>query len=183
MVYRLRCRLGKKTPVQFGSVAQSCPTLWPHRLQHARLPCPSLSPGVYPNSCPMSQWCHPTISSSVTPFSSCLQSSPASGSFPVSQLFTWGGQRIGASLCWGHLYKRVRGFDWGHQLICCRLCTSMLYTQEPMGAFTWMLRDVWVIYSFSTLRIWEILTCRRCWWGWWWGSGFSGHPREVKQFH
>ena len=157
--------------------------LWTRELQHARLLYPSLSPWVFSNSCPLSQWCHPTISSSVMTFSSCPQLFPASGSFPVSQLFTWGGQRIGASLCWGHLYKRVRGFDWGHQLICCRLCTSMLYTQEPMGAFTWMLRDVWVIYSFSTLRTWEILTCRRCWWGWWWGSGFSGHPREVKQFN
>ena len=72
-------------------------SLQSHRLQHARLPCPSLSPGVCSNSCPLSQWCHPTISSSVAPFSSCLQSFPASGSFPVSQLFTSGGQSIGAS--------------------------------------------------------------------------------------
>ena len=60
-------------------------------------PCPSPSPGVHPNSCPSSQWCHPTISSSVFPFSSCLQSCPASGSFPVSRLFASGGQSIGAS--------------------------------------------------------------------------------------
>ena len=79
------------------SFTQSCPTQHPYGLQHARLPCPSLSPGVCSNSCPLSWWYHPTISSSVVPFSSCLQSFPASGSFPVSQLFTSGGQSIGAS--------------------------------------------------------------------------------------
>ena len=70
-------------------------SLWPHGLQHARPPCPSPTPGIYPNSCPLSRWCHPTISSSVIPFSSCLQSFPASGSFPMSQLFTSGGQSFG----------------------------------------------------------------------------------------
>ena len=65
--------------------------------QHTRPPCPSPVPGVYPNSCPLSQWCHPTISSSVIPFSSHLQSFPASGSFPMSQFFPWGGQTIGVS--------------------------------------------------------------------------------------
>ena len=68
-----------------------------HGLQHARLPCPSPIPGACSNSCPSSQWCHPTISSSVVPFSSCPQSFPASGSFPVTQLFTSGGQSIGIS--------------------------------------------------------------------------------------
>ena len=72
-------------------------SLWPHELQHTKLPCPSLTPRVCSNSCPLTQWCHPTISSSVTPFSSCPQSSPASGSFPVCQFFTSGGQNIGAS--------------------------------------------------------------------------------------
>ena len=72
-------------------------SLRPHELQHARPPCPSPTPGVYPNSCPSSWWCHPTISSSVIPFSSCPQSLPASGSFPMSQLFTSGGQSIGVS--------------------------------------------------------------------------------------
>ena len=72
-------------------------SLWPHRLQHARLPCPSLSPRVCSNSCPLSWWWHPTISSSVTPFSSCPQSFLASVSFLVSQLFTSGGQIIGVS--------------------------------------------------------------------------------------
>ena len=68
-----------------------------HGLQHARPPCPSPTPGVYPNSCPLSQWCHPTISSSVIPFSSCLQSFPASGTFQMSQFFTSGGQSIRVS--------------------------------------------------------------------------------------
>ena len=71
--------------------------LRPHGLQHTRLPCPSPTPGVYSNSCPLSQWCHPTILSSVVPFSSCPQSFPASGSFPMSQLFISGSQSIGIS--------------------------------------------------------------------------------------
>ena len=71
--------------------------LRPYRLQHPRLPCPSESPRVCSNSCPLSQWCHPTISISVSHFSSCPQSFPASGSFPMSQLFTWGGQSTGIS--------------------------------------------------------------------------------------
>ena len=72
-------------------------SLWPHGLQHTRIPHPSLFPRVCSNSCPLSQWCHPTISSSVIPFSSRLQSFPAAGSFPMSPLFTSGGQNIGAS--------------------------------------------------------------------------------------
>ena len=72
-------------------------SLQPHGLQHARLPCPSPTPGAYSNSCPLSQWCYSTISSSDVPFSSCLQSFPASGSFQMSQFFASGGQSIGAS--------------------------------------------------------------------------------------
>ena len=73
-------------------------SLWPHRLQHARPPCPSPTPRVYSDSCPLSWWCHPTISSSVIPFSSCLPSFPASGSFQMSQLFMSGGQSIRVSV-------------------------------------------------------------------------------------
>ena len=69
---------------------------WPHGPQHTRLPCPSPTPGVYSNSCPLSRWCHSTISSSVVPFCFCLQSFPASGSFQMSQFFTSGGQSIGS---------------------------------------------------------------------------------------
>ena len=72
-------------------------SLRPHGVQHARPPCPSPTPRVYPNSCPLSQWCHPTISSSVFSFSSCLQSFPISESFLMSRLFTSGGQSVGAS--------------------------------------------------------------------------------------
>ena len=85
-------------------------SLQPHGLQHARPPCPSPIPGDYPNSCPLSQWCHPTISSSVVPFSSCLQSFPASGSFLMSQLFTSGGQRIGVSASTSVLPMNIQ--DW-----------------------------------------------------------------------
>ena len=82
--------------VQF-SLSVKSNSLRPHESPHDRPPCPSQTPGVYSNSCPLSQWCHPNISSSVVPFSSCPQSLPASGSFPTSQLFTWGGQSIGVS--------------------------------------------------------------------------------------
>ena len=85
-------------------------SLQPHGLQHARLPCPSPTPGVYSNSCPLSRWRHPTISSSVVPFSSCPQSFPASGSFPRSQCFTSGGQSIGVSASASVLPMNIQ--DW-----------------------------------------------------------------------
>ena len=82
--------------VQFSRSVMS-DSLQPHEPQHARLPCPSPTPGVHPNPCPSSRWCHPTISSAVIPFSSCPQSFLASGSFPVSQFFASGGQSTGVS--------------------------------------------------------------------------------------
>ena len=82
--------------VQFSHSVVS-DSLWPHEQQHTRPPCPSPTPGVYPNSCPSSRWCHPAFSSSVVPFSSCLQSFPTWGSFPMSGLFTSGDQSIRAS--------------------------------------------------------------------------------------
>ena len=85
-------------------------SLWPHGLQHTTLPCPSVSPGVCSNSCPLSQWCHPTILLSVTPFSSCLQSFPASGSFPVSWLFASSGQSIGTSALASVLPMNIQGW-------------------------------------------------------------------------
>ena len=95
----------KRTESVFGFVISlvqfSCSvvsdSLWPHESQHTRPPCPSPTPRVYSNSCPSSWWCHPAISSSVIPFSSCHQSLQASGSFPMSKLFTWGSQSIGVS--------------------------------------------------------------------------------------
>ena len=82
---------------KFSSVAQSCLTLYDPWTTARRPPCPSPTPGIHSNLCPLCRWCHPTISSSVVPFSSCPQSFPASGSFPMSQLFTSGGQIIGVS--------------------------------------------------------------------------------------
>ena len=82
--------------VQFSRSVVS-DSLRPHESQHTRPPCPSPTPGVYPNPCPLSRWCHSAISSSVILFASCPQSLPASGSFPMSQLFAWGGQSIGVS--------------------------------------------------------------------------------------
>ena len=95
----------------FSSVTQLCPdSLRPHGLQQARLPCPSPTPEACSNSCPSSRWCHPTISSSVIPFSSHLKSFPASGSFQMSQLFAWGGQSIGASASTSVLPVNIQ--DW-----------------------------------------------------------------------
>ena len=99
--------------VQFSCSVMSN-SLWPHGLQHTRLPCLSQTPGVYSNSCPLSfiqkRWCHPTISSSVTHLSSCLQSFPASGSLPVSEFFTLGGQSIGVSASASVLPMNIQ--DW-----------------------------------------------------------------------
>ena len=100
----------------FSSVRFSCSvvsdSLWPHEPQHTRPSCPSPTPGVHPNPCPLRWWCHPTISSSVVPFSFCPQSFPASGSFPMSQLFTSGGQSIGVSASTSVLPMNTQ--DWSH---------------------------------------------------------------------
>ena len=95
--------------VQFSHSVMS-DSLWPHETQLTRPPCPSQAPGVYPNSCPLSRWCHPTISSSVVPFSSCAQPFPASRSFPVSQPFASGGQSIGVSASTSVLPMNIQ--DW-----------------------------------------------------------------------
>ena len=94
---------------QFSHLVVSA-SLRPYGLQHARPPCPSPTPGVYSDSCPLSWWCHPTISSSVVPFSSCPQSFPASGSFPVSQLFASGGRSTGVSSSASFLPVNIQ--DW-----------------------------------------------------------------------
>ena len=102
----------------FGNVLSSVPiscsvvsdSLRPHELQHSRHPYPSPSPGVHLNLCPLNRWCHPAISSSVVPFPSCPQSLPASESFPMSQLFAWGGQSIGVSALASFLPKNNQ--DW-----------------------------------------------------------------------
>ena len=98
----------------FSSVRFSCSvvsdTLWPHEPQHARSPCPSTNPKVYSNSCPSSWWCHPVISFSVITFSSCPQSLPGSESFPMSQLFAWGGRRSAVSASASVLQMNTQ--DW-----------------------------------------------------------------------
>ena len=90
-------------------ITKSCLTLWPHGLQHARLLCPPLSPGICSNSCPLTQWCHLTISSSAGPFSICFQSFPGSGSFLMNLLFASGGQSIGASASAPVLPMNIQG--------------------------------------------------------------------------
>ena len=95
--------------VQFSSVQSD--SLRPHESQHARPPCSSPTPRVHSDSCPSSLWCHPAISSSVVPFSSCPQSLPASESFPMSQLFAWGGQSTGVSALASSLPKNTQGWS------------------------------------------------------------------------
>ena len=95
--------------VQFSRLVMS-DSLWPHELQHTRPPCPSPTPGAYSNSYPLSQWCHPTISSSVVPFSSCLQSFWASGSFQMSQYFLSDSQSIGVSALASVLPMNIQGW-------------------------------------------------------------------------
>ena len=107
------CSLEEKlwpTSVQF-SHSVMFNSLWPHELQHTSPPCPSPTRGVHSNSCPLSQWCHPAISSSVVPFSSCPQSFPASGSFLMSQLLAWGGQSTGVSALASFLPKKSQGWS------------------------------------------------------------------------
>ena len=103
----LICKLGIIISVQF-SLSVMSDSLWPHELQHSRPPSPSPTPGVHSNLHPSSQWCHPSISSSVIPFSSCPQSLPASESFPMSQLFAWGGQSTGVSALGSFLQRTPR---------------------------------------------------------------------------
>ena len=111
---RRRNRLIKKSNILLNSVQFSCSvvsdSLWPHGLQHTRLPCPSPTPGACSNSCPLSQWCHPTISSSVIPFISHFQFFPASGSFQISQLFASGSQSIGISASTSVLPMNIQDF-------------------------------------------------------------------------
>ena len=101
-------KLSANSSVRFSAVAQSCPT--PCKLQHTRPPCPSPIPGVHSNPCPLNRWCHPTISFSVVPLSSCPQSFPASGSFQISHLFTSGGQIIGVSASASVLPMNIQGW-------------------------------------------------------------------------
>ena len=147
--------------VQFSSSIVS-DSLQPHELQHARPPCPSPTPGVYPNSCPSSWWCHRAISSSVVLFS-CPQSFPASGSFPVSQLSSWGGQSIGVLASVSFLPKNTQ--DWsplgwtgwislqskGLSTVCSnttvqkhQFFSAQLSLQSNFHTHTWLLEKPWL---------------------------------------
>ena len=123
MTYRHLCYIGDvldiivDRSVQFTSIAQSCPTLQPHESQHTRPPCLSPTPGVHSDSHPSSQWCHPAISYSVVPFFFCPQSLPASGSFPMSQLFAWGGQSIRVSALASFPPKNTQGWSLQNGLV------------------------------------------------------------------
>ena len=125
--------------VQFSSVQFShlvvSDSLQPHESQHARLPWPSPSPGVHSNSYPSSPWCHPAISSSVIPSSSCPQSLPASESFPLSQLFAWGGQSTGVSALASFLPKKSQGWSPSEWAGCISLCPSDSQESSPTPQF------------------------------------------------
>ena len=145
-------------------------SLRPHALQHTRLPCPSLSPWVCSTSCPLSWWCHPTISSSVTPFSSCPQSFLASGSFPMSRLFTSGGQSIGTSASASVLWMNFQGrFPLGNWLVWSPFCPRNSQESSPASQFksfsSWVLsllygptltsiHDYWKNHGFDYMDLW-----------------------------
>ena len=133
--------------VQFSCSVVS-DSLQPHGLKHARPPCPPPTPGVYSNSCPLSQWCHTTISSSVVPFFSCTQSFPASGSFQMSQLFAWGGQSIGVS-----------GSAWIFQL------PMNIQDWFPLGWTGWISlqsKGLTRVFSNSTVQKHQFLSAHLC---------------------
>ena len=121
-------------------------SLRPHELQYTKLPCPSLSPRVCSNSCPLSRWCHPTISSSVSLFFSCPQSFPASGSFPVSQLFTSGGQSIGTSALASVSVLPMNIQDWSPWGV-----TGLISLQSKGLSTVFSSTTVWKLQFFSSL--------------------------------
>ena len=173
--------------VQFSRSVMS-DSLWPHESQHARPPCPLPTPGVYSNSCPLSRWYHPAISSSVVTFSACSQSLPASGSFPMSQLFAWGGQSIGVSastsvlpmntqdwspLGWtGWIFLQPKGLSrvfsnttvqkhqfFGAQLS--SLSNSHIHTWLLVENFKFQIGSPWLLFqTTSPIKLVLILTCK-----------------------
>ena len=132
-------------------------SLRPHESQHARSPCPSPTPGVHSDSGPSSQWCHPAISSSVVPFSSCPQSLPASESFPMNQLFAWGGQSTGVSASASFPPKKSQGWSpsewagWIYIPTAWQLLFLISWTAEP---FLWSMKTLCVLI-FSTLGVYS----------------------------
>ena len=129
-------------------------SLWPHELEHARPLCPSPSPRVHSDSCPSSLWCHSAISSSVIPFSSCLQSLPASESFPISQLFAWGGQSTGVSALASFLPKKSQGWSPSEWTGCISLQSWLSSNKrkkerkEMSFSFNYLFKDLDTKYSY-----------------------------------
>ena len=138
--------------VQFSGSLMSN-SLWPHGPQHARPPCPSPTPRVYSNSCPLSQWCHSTISSSVVPFSSWLQSCPASGSFQMSQFFTSSGQSNGASASASVFPRHIQYWSplgltgWSTSIPRQRRCSTSLPRQRRCSS---SLPRQWQVFQLSS---------------------------------
>ena len=168
---------------QFSSVQSSVlsDSWWPHGLQHARPPCPTAIPGVYSNWSPLSRWCHPTISSSVLPFSFFLQSFPTSGSFQMSQLFTSGSQSIGVSASTSVLPMNIQDWfplewtGWISLLFKGLLSKVVVPIYNPItvfaakrGTFKWFLheglktRSLWIKEKISSVKdSWIIRTLKR----------------------
>ena len=142
--------------IQFSSVSVVSDSLRPHESQHTRPPCPSPTPGVHSNSCPSSRWCHPAISSSVIPFSSCPQSLPASDSFPMSQLLAWGGQSIGVSALASVLPMNTQDWsvsfriDWLDFLISLKITLffAPILLSTTYSTLTW-----WFWFSWCVLKL------------------------------
>ena len=162
------CGRHEQLSVQFSrSVVSS--SLQPHEPQHAKPPCPSPTPGVHPNPCPLSQWCHPTISSSVIPFSSCLQLFPASDSFHMSQLFASGGQSIGVSALASVLPMNTQDWsplDWLDLLAVQRTLKSLLQHHSSKASILWRnskfnnvkIYPVDTSMSLVAVEIWKLKT-------------------------
>ena len=133
-------------------------SLRPYEPQHARPPCPSPTPGVHSDSCLSSQWCHPAISSSVVPFSSCPQSLPASESFPMSQRFTWGGQSTGVSALAAFLPKKSQGWspsEWTGWISLQSKGLSRVFSNTTVQKHQFFSTQLY-LYSSSHIRAWPL---------------------------
>ena len=147
------CPISNRWVLQFNSVQFSRSvmpnSLRPHKSQHARTPCPSPIPGVHSNSCPLSRWCHPAISSSVVPFSSCPQSLPESESFAMSQLFAWGGQNIGVSALSSFFQRTSRSLEeLNYWLVSvCREARERQWQRKTSEKWENTMKSYWVLLS------------------------------------
>ena len=158
--YIHRKESGRINTKMFSSVQFSCSvvsdSLQPHGLQHTRPPCSSPTPRVYSNSCPLNQWCHPTISSSVIPFSSCLQSFPASGSFQMSQFFASGSQSIGVSATTSVLPMNVQ--DWSPLEWTGWICLQSKGTLKSLLQHHSSKASILRCSAFFIIQIWHLYT-------------------------